>query len=650
MKSYDIYELIAADNVAELLDEDELAKIGSEAKEGYERDEESRQSWIDQTEEWMKLATQVLEQKNFPWPGAASVKYPLITIAAIQFHARAYPALLPKTKLVKTQVVGKDEDGSKAARANRISKHMTWQLMKKMKSWEREMDKSLLILPIIGCIFKKTYYDPIRQVNQSDMIMPRHIVVDYWAKDLDSAQRITQVIEMTDNEIHSYQKAGLFLDVDLQRDLPFEQEKSNGNQVAPQGEIYAPKVLLEQHTWIDLDGDGYLEPYIVTLQKSSGKVLRIKARYDEDSVFINDKEEVIYIDPIKYFTKYTFIPNPDGGFYDLGFGTLLGPVNKSCNSIVNQLLDAGTLSNTQGGFLGRGLRIKEGTVRFRPNEWKVVNASGNDIAKSVFPLPVREPSQVSYNLLVFLLQAGEKLSSTVDVMMGELPGQNTPATNMMAAIEQGSKVFTAVYKRIYKSLEEEFQKIFRLNGIYLNEQEYFTVLDEDQTTTEQIGVGDYSLDDFDIIPAADPTVAADSLKYAKAQALMELIPLGTINVGEATKRILEAQEQDNIPGIMQEPPPPPPDPKIELEKMKLQMEAQFKQMEFDLKQQQLELERLELLSQLDKNEAEIGLSKAKAHSERAKGASQLHEILNTLNPEKEAEEGEMNGTDSIRSM
>ena len=637
-KKYDIHKLIASENIAEMLSDNDLAKIGANAKQGFDDDNQSRASWLEKNEEWMKLATQVHEAKNFPWPQAASVKYPLITLAAIQFHARAYPNLVPRAKLVRARVVGRDPNGEKVKRALRISKHMSWQLLQKMKAWEPEMDKTLLIVPITGCVFKKTYYDPIKEQPKSEIILPNDLVVDYNTKTLDEANRVTQILRLNSNDIHSYQAAGLFLDIDISPTHgTLVKAPVSGNQVPKYDPDIGTIDILEQHSWIDLDGDGYKEPYIITLDYASGRVLRIVARYREDNVFVSDKQEVIYIEPIKYFTKFSFIPSPDGGFYDVGFGILLGPLNNTSNTIINQLLDAGTLSNTQGGFLGRGLRLKEGITRFRPGEWKTVNASGNDIRKSVFPLPVREPSGVMFNLLSLLLDAGQRLSSTVDIMVGETPGQNTPATTTLAAIEQGSKVFTAIYKRLYKSLQYEFEKIFNLNYLHLNEEEYFTVLDEgDQMTVESIGVDDYNPNDFDVVPGADPAVAADSMKLAKAQALMELLPMGVINPQETVKRILEAQDHDNIEALIQPPPPPPPDPNLEFEQMKFEQETRFKEMELDIKAKLAEIQRIQVLAQLDKVEAEKELDMAKAHKERSQGATNLHGIVQSVGEKENA--------------
>jgi chaperonin GroES len=628
MKSYKLQKLLQADNIAEILDDNDLVEIGHEAKDGYKQDEESRADWLSRNEEWMKLALQVMEKKQSPWQDSSNIKYPLITLAAIQFHARAYPSLVPSSRVVKVMVVGEDPTGAKAERARRLSKHMSWQVLQQMRTWEPEMDKALLVVPILGCVFKKTYFDPIKRTNCSEMVLPRNLVVDYWAKSLSDAHRVTQLIELSSNQIHSYQKGGLFLDIPLQS-ADYPRDGRDGvlfKPTAPTAESVGMRNFLEQHTWIDLDGDGYQEPYIVTLHEESGQVLRIKARYTEDTVYVNSKNEVIYIDPIEYFTKFPFIPSPDGGFYDLGFGVLLGPLNATANTLFNQLIDAGTLANTQGGFLGRGLRIKEGTVRFRPGEWKVVNASGNDIAKSVYPLPVRDPSQVLFNLLNMSLEAGQRLSSTVDIMVGETPGQNTPATTTMAAIDQGSKVITAIYKRLHTALKEEFRKLFYLNSVYLDPQEYFTVLDDNKLTSEQAGLADYNQEDLDVIPAADPSVSADSMRLAKANGLMELIRMGTINPQEATMRVLEAQDQDNIPALVTMP-PPQPNPEIQLEQMKIQLDAQLRNRELDIKEKLAEIQRLQVLSQVDKAEADKELTAAKTFQTRAQAGSQVQQIL-----------------------
>ena len=571
--------LLETTNIAEKLDKELLDKIGVQVFEGYTRDCQSKSDWDRNVDEWIKLASQVKEERSWPWPKAANVKYPLLSTASMQFAARAYPALVPADgKIVQMKVVGQDPQGMKADRADRLAKHMNYQLLVDMSDWEEDTDKLLLMLPIVGCLFRKTYFDEIRRKNCSKLLGPKDLVVNYWASSLESAYRVTEVIPMTKNQVKALQSAEIYCDdVELPevRNVPPLPESANVQGTFPpsQADGGTPYVILEQHTYWDLDEDGYEEPYIITIEEQSRKVLRIVARWDSDGIHLNDDGDLICIDPVEYYTKYGFLPNPDGGFYDIGFGHLLGPLNESANTIVNQLLDAGTLSNLQSGFIGKGLRMKMGELRFSPGEWKPVNATGDDIKKQIFPLPVKEPSEVLFKLLGLIIESSDKLASVAEIFVGKMPGQNTPATTTMATIEQGMKVFTAIYKRVYRAMNKEFKKLFRLNGLYQeNIDKAIHVLDQ------QIDIMDYDARSYDVCPTADPTAVSSTQKLLKAQGLMELLPLGTINVMEVTKRILEAQEQPNIDALMQQQ-QPKPDPKMEAVKAKAAVDQQKAQLD-----------------------------------------------------------------------
>lgn len=581
-------------NIAEDLEKEELDEIGRDALEEYQEDLSSRWEWEERNERWMKLATQVVEEKSWPWENASNVKYPLLTTAAVQFHARAYPALVPSGDLVRARVIGFDDTGMKAKKAIRISKHMTYQLMEEMSDWEDDMDKLCIYLPIVGCAFKKTYYSPILGRNVSEFVSAMDLVVNYWAKTLEDCSRKTHILSLSQNDVLERQRAGLYRNVSLQ--------KNTGNSKGIDDEISgltapdmddAPYKVLEQHTWLDLDDDGYKEPYIVTIDEA-GTVLRIVARYTPADISYNAQNEVIKINAEEYFTKFDFIPNPDGGFYGIGFGVLLGPTNDAVNTILNQLIDQGTLATTAGGFIGRGARLKKGDTSFQPNEWKQVTVTGDDLRKNIFPLPIREPSSTLFNLLGMLLDSGNRLASTTDMMVGENPGQNQPATTTMAVIEQGMKVFTAIYKRIYRSLKKEYQKLYELNARYLSPEEYFVVLDPGKEQIAMIGQGDYDLKSMDVVPAADPNVITQAQRLAKAQALFDLVQLGTVNPQVATMRMLEAQEQPGIAQLVQMP-PQQPNPADVREDRKLQMD-------YELRMKELYLEEVKLVSELKDKE------------------------------------------------
>ena len=581
--------IIESKNIADGLDDQKLHTIGADALEGYLQDLESRMEWEKAMEEWTKLATQHKEEKTYPWPKASNVKYPLLTTAAMQFAARSYPSLIPSDgKVVKSTVIGKDPDGSKYAQADRVSMYMSYQLMHEMVGWEEGMDKLLIMLPVVGTIFKKTYWDSITKQVKSDVIMPKNLVVNYWAKNLKEAERVSQVIEMSPRLLKERQLAKVFLDVDL-GSVPTP-TKTNDRALPPNDKT-TPYTIIEQHTYLDLDDDDYPEPYIVTFHLESGKVLRIAARFDENTITHDDEgKKVIKIEPIEYFTKFGFIPNPDGSFYDLGFGVLLGPINEAVNSLINQLIDSGTLNNLQSGFLGKGLKVRLGETKFMPGEWKAVNSTGSDLKQQIVPLPSKEPSAVLFQLMGSMITSGKELASVAEIFVGKMPGQNTPATTTMATIDQGMKVFTAVYKRIYRSLHEEFQKLFELNAAYLNPNTYQEVINV------TIGPADFAQKQYKICPGADPSAISQTEKLIKAQGLQEMLPMGVLDPVKVALRMLEAQEQPNIQDLLNPQVaqtgqlPQRPDPKLQESQAKVQAIQQVSQIKQQEAAQKMQME------------------------------------------------------------
>lgn len=563
--------IVEAKNIADTLDEEKLTQIGSDCAKGFEYDLSTRSEWEQNLKDWTKLALQVREEKSWPWPKAANVKYPLLSTAAMQFNARAYPSLIPSNgDVVKVNVIGKDRDGMKLERAKRIGMFMSYQVLYEMHCWEEDMDKLLMMLPIIGTVFKKTYYNPVLKQNVSELVLPENLVVNYWAKSLETAERVSEIIPLSKRLVKEKMMSKTYLDVELGDPIP---DPTQMTQAVAQDEA-TPYQIIEQHTYLDLDEDGYAEPYVVTFERTSGKVLRIVARFDEDTIYQDEDGNLQRIEPIQYYTKFGFIPNPDGGFYDVGFGLLLGPLNESVNTLINQLIDAGTLSNLQGGFLGKGLKLKMGESRWQPGEWKPVNSTADDLRKQIVPLPAKEPSNVLFQLMGSLITSGKELASVAEIFVGKMPGQNTPATTTMATIEQGMKVFTAVYKRVYRALRSEFKKIYDLNRVYLDPNKYAAVIDT------EVGPDDFDKESYDVCPAADPSTPTGTEKLMKAQGLLELLPTGILDPVEVIRRVLEAQEQPNYErlfnqqiqqtGQMQ----PPPDPKLQEMEMKSQLEQQ----------------------------------------------------------------------------
>jgi len=349
-----------------------------------------------------------------------------------------------------------------------------------------------------------------------------------------------------------------------------------------------PYTFLEQHTYWDLDGDGYKEPYIITVELNSKKVVRVVANYHQDTVERATDGSIVAIKPVQYFTKYSFIPNPDGGFYDLGFGILLGPLNRTANTLINQLLDAGTLANMPSGFIARGIRFKGGKKSMSPGQWVTTLSTGDDLRKGIVPLPVKEPSNVLFQLLGLILDGGKRVSSVSDIMSGINPGQNQPATTSMAVLEQGLKVFSAIHKRMFRAEKREFLKLYELNRRYLDAQQYFNVLDAKADDPTKVFKTDYSENNFDVTPSADPKIMTEAQKLMRAQMLLQMKDAGLpLNTEEITKRLLEAQDQPDTAALLKPDPQSQPDPKIMLEAQKLQWDQQKFMRDYELRVEEL---------------------------------------------------------------
>lgn len=575
-------DTIDSPNLAERFSEEDLRKLGEHCWEHYNADLQSREPWLRRNTAALDLAMQVQKDKTFPWPNAANVAFPLITIAALQFHSRAYPAILQGNEPVQMRVQGPDPQGDKTARAEKVGKYMSWQLMEQDEDWEEQLDRALLYVPIVGTGFKKTYWDGGKECNQSDFVPAVDLVLDYWARSMSDCTTKTHVIPMSRNTMHARIMEKVFCDVREEgwytSDAPQPSETAasaaRDNRVGvttPQPSSATPFICLEQHCSLDLDQDGYAEPYIVTLEADSHTVLRIVCRFDREAdIERNKKGEVIRIHGTEHFTKIPFLPSPDGGIMDIGFGTLLGPLNESVNSTINQLLDAGTLANTAGGFLGRGAKIRGGVYNFSPFQWNRVDSTGDDLKKSILPLPIREPSNVLFQLLSLLINYTEKISGAVDVMTGGNPGQNTPASSFQGMVDQGQKVYAAIFKRIWRSMKEEFKKLYLLNGRFLPAE---GVDFADQKISKQDFLGNPG----SVVPVADPNVLSDQAKLMQAQALLGLSKGNPAYDQDAVQVLmLQALKIPNIEQVykgIKNVPPPPPSEKIQVENLKLQGKA-----------------------------------------------------------------------------
>lgn len=552
-------DAIKAPNLVPLLANSDVAKIGADACAEYQIDLTSCKEFHDRYDRAMDMAMQRPKAKTFPWVGASNVIFPLLTQAAVQFHARAYPAIVDGGSVVKGKVLGADPEGVKRQRADRIAAHMTWQYLHDVPGWEEDTDKLLLQLPIVGCVFRKTWRDTMRGQNNSETVSAKDFVIHNDTVSLDKAPRFTHVQRYYPHEIEAFVRSGQWEKITYDGD--------DGN------DPHSLVTILEQHRLIDMDDDGLPEPYVVTLTQD-GQVARIVACYDADGIYLNGPQgqvalselmgmgpevlggdvRVVRIEPRTYFTKYGFIPAPDGSFYDIGFGSLTDNLAAAVNTIVNQLIDAGTLANMQGGFIAGGTKIRGGNMRFTPGEWKrVEGATAGPLRDNILPLQLPGPSNVLFSMLGMLVESIKGITSVSDILTGQQESQTAPTT-ALALIEEGQKVFTAIYQRVHRALGQDIKIMFRLNRDYLDQEEYFALND----TADKVSAEDYNDKDMDVCPVSDPRSINDRVKVAKAQVLMMHNGDPLVNQMEIRKRAFEAAGIDNIPPLFDVPQPAPP--------------------------------------------------------------------------------------------
>jgi chaperonin GroES len=621
-------QVTSSPNLCDRFTTADLASLGRWVYEGYQRDKQSRAKWEIRMEASMDLAMQIQKDKSFPWPGCSNVVFPLVTIAALQFSSRSYGNIISGQDIVKYRVVGTDPDQKIRERADRISKHMSWQVLEEDTAWEEQHDRLLINLGIVGCNFVKTYFDSGLRHNVSELVMARDFVLDYWAKSVESCARKTQVIPMYRNQIYENVVNRIFekvLDSEWFNSGPPSpptdskaQQDNRQGMLPPAPDADTPFRTYEQHRLLDLDQDGYAEPYIVTIEESTQKVLRLVSRWEREedidkTDFPGTTSKIRRIKPTEYYTKFGFIPAPDGGIYDIGFGTLLGPLNESVSSGINQLLDAGTMSNSNGGFLGRGVKIRGGVYTMAPWTWKRVDSTGDDLRKAMVPFPTREPSDVMFKLLGLLINYTDRLAGTTDVMVGENPGQNTPAETSRNMMEQGTKVYSGIYKRVWRSMKEEFKKLHRLNVVFLEPSRRFG--NSDQKILQE----DYKTNPDLVVPAADPNIVSDGMRLTQASAVRQAAhTVPGYSIEESEKNYLRALKIDAIdlfyPGP--EKVPPLPNPKASIEQMKLQglkMKLDYDKWEFTTN---LMAQRQEMQAKVLKLYAEVQNLMAQTQSEK----------------------------------
>jgi chaperonin GroES len=631
-KTLSLETIMNRPNLCDLIDPEDLHRITAEVNEGYEADVESRSMWEDRQAEGNKLALQVYEEKTFPWPGAASVKFPLITVAALQYYSRAYATLCSGTELVKCRVIGEDPDGSKADRARRLSAHMSWQNLEQDEHWEEDQAKTLLVQGIAGVALKKRVFEPGPAKQLTMLVLPQDFVINYYTRNLTDSQRYTHRFYLNHNNIRQRELDGRFRKFDgpmaepeadaTDENIVTEAKDERTGVTPPPQDRVTPFFTGEQYCWMDLDGDGYQEPYIITFDINSQQVRRIVARFMPSGVrnlggkVWQPGDDVYKITPVRVFTKYGFIPSPDGAFYDLGLGSILGPINATINDAINQMLNAGTMATIGGGFLGRGFKNKGGPLTFQPGQWYPMDAPGDDLRKQIVPLPVPQQTDILFKLLGLLLQYGERIVSATDIQVGENIGQNTPAATAATLDQNGRHVYNAIYKGTWRSERDEFRIQYELNSLHLQDTEDF----EDLTTGKGaiIRPDDYQSSSQDVRPAADPHTTSENqaTKLAGDMVKMSMSLPGwnrykvqrnwlrvnkVPNADEFLPAPKKPDQQDPKKMVPADDYPPPPNPKM--------MAAQLEQQKFQYEQVRDKTERqervLELQGKMKKNHAEI---------------------------------------------
>lgn len=634
-------------NIAEDLDDSTLGRLANACRQGFSEDKDTMVDWLASVESGMKLAKQVYEQKQYPWPNASNVKLPQISIATLHFAAGAYTEIVKAGEVVQAHMPGLSPlaqairaENAEAAqemagaqgvdvyeRAERVRKFMNWQLMDEIEEWEPDMDRLLHMLPVVGCIHKKTVYSPILGRTKTTICDPQSIVINQGADSVNRAFRISERLPvMSENDLYERKAAGLFLD----QDYYCANETEDGKEYH----------FIEQHRWYDLDGDGYAEPYIVTLEANNWTVARVVARYEADDIqlsgvtadqlqsispeqmaAIRSNLKVSRIDAINHYTKYEFIPDFEGGYWGLGWSHLMGPLSEATNTLLNQLVDSGTLNNTRPGFMSQHVKLQEGgQLNFKMGEYKRVKAPGVRLSESFYTPPVPEPSQVLFMLLGFLADMGKELSSITDVAMGEAMA-NTPATTILAMIEQGQKVFSSIHKRVYRALKSEFKKLYRLNYTYLDPNQYARLLN--QPADPRV---DFNADDFDVIPVASPELSSRGQRRAQAEAMRYLAydptgaPVPGVDV-TAVARYGYEQIIDDADKFFPE--PDPQEQEIARQRQMVKMEAEDLMLQETVKQAMGTTKKLETEIQL--NRAEVIETAASTEQKQADAVKKLAE-------------------------
>ena len=549
-------------NLAEVLDPQELRNIANELIAGIEKDKASRDDWEKTYKDGLEyLGMRFDEERSEPFVGASGVIHPLLGEAVTTFQAQAYKELLPAGGPVKTQVIGA-YDSLAEEQAQRVKEFMNYQITHVMEEFDEELDQMLFYLPLAGSAFKKVYYDESLGRAVSKFIAPEDLIVPYYTTDLETCNRITNVIKISENEVRKLQSVGFYKKIDISggdstdeySGVKEEIDKLSG--VEPSYDDGEVSLLYEVHCNLELDGfedideegqpTGIKLPYIVTIDANSNDILSVRRNYREDDSLKNK---------IEYFVHFKFLPGL--GFYGFGLTHMIGGLSKASTSIMRQLIDAGTLANLPAGFKTRGIRIRDEDTPIQPGEFRDVDAPGGSLRDSIQPLPFKEPSGTLLQLLNILVNSGQKFASIAEINTGQ-GNPNSPVGTTLALLERSTKVLSAIHKRLHNSQKKEFKILSNVFQEYLP-QEYPYAVANNETT---IKLSDFD-EKVDIFPISNPDIFSQSQRIAMAQEMMQLVqsnpqvhgPNGTY---EAYKRMYAAIGVDNVEQILT--PPPPTDP------------------------------------------------------------------------------------------
>ena len=550
------------DNLAELLPEEILSPLGSELISNYTDYRTSRKDWEQAYVKGLDLLGFKYEDRTEPFQGAAGATHPVLAEAVTQFQSLAYKELLPAQGPVRTQIIGAMTP-EKNAQAERVKEFMNYQLMDVMKEYEADFDQMLFYLPLAGSTFKKVYYDELLGRAVSKFVPADDLIVPYTATSLDDAEAIMHRIKISENDLRKQQVAGFYRDIELsagyadEDELDKKENELEGTRASGRAEDVF--TLIECHVNLDLEGfedrgpDGEMTgiklPYIVTIETNSREVLSIRRNYE-----IGDTLR----QKISYFSHFKFLPGL--GFYGFGLIHMIGGLSRTATSALRSLLDAGTLSNLPAGFKQRGIRIRDDAQSIQPGEFRDVDAPGGNIKDSFMTLPFKEPSATLLQLMGVVVQAGQRFASIADMQVGE-GNQQAAVGTTVALLERGSRTMSAIHKRLYAALKQEFRLLSRVFKLYLP-QEYPYDIVGGQKMVKQTDFDDR----VDIIPVADPNIFSQTQRISLAQTELQLAQSNPQihNLYQAYRNMYEALGVKNIDLILKKPPQPQPkDPSLE---------------------------------------------------------------------------------------